>query len=157
MSATRRTVRRYVPEVAVRALRAARARVSEPLAVSGPGAASPRGREPVVEALRKGRSLSEGLVAEVRSLLKRDDVAGATAVAATLRDDPSTRELGLVCSGLVAFHRDYTRLAWAELSQTSPDTWSRYAAAEYARAGVAHGLDEALRAIEALLQAPPRT
>lgn len=154
MSATRRTVRRYVPKAVVRAVRTARSRAGEAVGATQPDA--PRGgREPLVTALRQGRPLSEALVAEVRSLVRRGDHAGATAIAAALRDDPSTEELGRLCSGLVAFHRDWTRLAWDELSRTSRDSWSRHAAAEYARAGVAHGLDDALREIEGLLEEPP--
>ena len=83
-SMPRRLARKYVfPRAAQRG----RSGAGERRDVSGPGSPTKTraGRalgDPLLTALREGRSLTAGLVAEVRDLIGADDITGATAVAA---------------------------------------------------------------------------
>ena len=92
--------------------------------------------EPLIAALREGRSLAGGLVAEVRGRVTEDDISGATAMAAALSRDTTTEAVGHLCFGIVCFHRGYVELAWQKFSSTPPELWSRFAPSEYVRAGV---------------------
>ena len=111
--------------------------------------------EPLIAALREGRSLAGGLVAEVRGRVSEDDISGATAMAAALSRDTTTEAVGHLCFGIVCFHRGYVELAWQKFSSTPPELWSRFAPSEYVRAGVAQDLQAVLRDVKGLLAAPP--
>ena len=74
--------------------------------------------DPLIAALREGRSLADGLVAEVRDRVAADDISGATAMAAALSRDTTTEEVGHLCFGIVSFHRGYVELAWQKFSST---------------------------------------
>lgn len=118
-------------------------------------AGEPVQAEPLIAALRTGRPLSAGLVAEIRDRLRVDDLAGAQAMAATLRDDPATESVGAMCFGIVAFHQGYSQLAWAELASTPRDLWSRFAVSEYVRSGLDQDPDAVLHDVRRLLSSPP--
>lgn len=159
LSMPRRLARKYVsPRTAkgIRALRSRRPGVQgADTAAPSPGSAGTAESDPLLAALRQGRPLTTGLVAEVRERIAAEDFAGATSIAAALTADPSTSEVGHLCSGVVAFHRDYLELAWQHLSVTTPALWSRHAVSEYVRAGVDQDLDTVLAEVRRLVQDPP--
>ncbi len=95
------------------------------------------------------------LVAEVRARIAADDLAGATAMAVDLGKDPSTREVGDLCFGIVAFDRGYTELAWEKFAHLPRDLWSQYAVSAYVSAGIDHDLATVLREVKGLVDAPP--
>jgi hypothetical protein len=99
--------------------------------------------------------LTAGVVAEVRDLIAADDITGATAVAAALTQDPSTRTLGDVCLGIVSFHRGFPELAWHHFSSVPLQLWARYAAFEYVRAGLGQDEEAVLRSVKDLLAEAP--
>ena len=111
--------------------------------------------EPLIAALREGRSLAAGLVAEVRDRVAADDLAGATAMSAALSRDATTAAVGDLCFGIVSFDRGYVELAWQKFATTPVELWSRFAPSEYVRAGVDQDLEAVLRAVKGLLAAPP--
>ncbi len=159
VSMPRRLARKYVPPQVVDRVRALRERGTQvsPTGAGPAGGAKDRAfeTEPLLAALRQGRSLTAGLVDEVRDRLAADDVAGATSMAAALRIDPSTRAVGDLCSGVVAFHGGYLELAWHHLSATPRELWSRHALSEYVRAGVDQDTDNLLGEVRSLLADPP--
>lgn len=159
-SVTRRLARRYLPEEVLGLARRARSAAPAPLRPSGPARipaarAGRHGGDTLVGALVAGRSLTGGLVAEVRGLLADGQITTATSIAAALEHDPSTRDVGALCSGLVAAHRGFTQLAWHELSSTPRDLWSRYAAGELVRAGVVQDWPAARSMVEGLVDEAP--
>ena len=154
LSVPRRLARKYVsPEL--------RKRVRDVQRAASGGGDAEGGRrdrsetEPLIAALREGRSLTAGLVAEIRSRVTAGDLSGATAMAAALSRDPATAEVGNLCFGIVSFHRGFVELAWQQFSSCSRDLWSQYAASEYVRAGVDRDLEAVLREVKALVDAPP--
>lgn len=102
-----------------------------------------------------GKSLTTGLVAEVRARLAAEDFDGATSIAAALEDDPITKDVGALCFGLVAARRGFTRLAWQKLSATPVDLWSRYAADELVRAGLQVDWPGTRAMVERLIETRP--
>src|SRR4051794_14092076 len=110
-----------------------RPRAEQAEETDGPG--EQRG-ELLLSNLVAGKSLTAGLIAEVRARLAAEDYDGATSIAAALEDDPITKDVGTLCFGMVAARRQFTRLAWQKLSATPVDLWSRYAADELVRAGL---------------------
>ena len=159
LSMPRRLARKYVSERTISRVRALRsggsgASSATPAPPAGPVTGSAES-DPLLAALRQGRPLSAGLVAEIRERISAQDFTGATSIAAALAADPSTREVGDLCFGLVAFHRDYVELAWSKLSSTPLDLWSRHATAEYVRAGVDQDLTTLLGEVRKLVDARP--
>jgi len=144
----RRLARRYVPPGVRTAIVAARdgrragttasktrkqgAGASQ-MSAQGPGATE---HDPVVEALRTGRPLTDSLVAQVRSLLASGEPHTASSIAASLRKEPETSALGALTSAVVAFHRGFPALAWSEFAEVSPALRWRHAASEYVRSGI---------------------
>ena len=110
--------------------------------------------EPLIAALREGRSLTGGLVAEVRDRIAAGDISGATAMSAALSRDTTTEAVGNLCFGIVSFHRGFVELAWQKFTSTPSEVWSRFAPSEYVRAGVSQDLEAVLREVKGLLAAP---
>lgn len=95
-----------------------------------------RARATVLESLQQGSSLEHALVAQVRALLRARDVAGAQALAESLRARPDTETLGRLLCGVVAFHRRFLDLAWERLEGLPQLLWAEHAAREYVRTGL---------------------
>jgi hypothetical protein len=115
----------------------------------------PPAREALLRALERGRPLDHALIGQVRSLLSNGQPGAAQSVATGLLLQPETETLGHVASAIVAHRGGYAELAWNHLRALPREAWTRYAAAEYARAGLAAAPDEALREIRALAAADP--
>src|SRR4051812_39795481 len=110
LSVPRRLARKYVsPELRKRVRDVQRAATGggDAAGTGGPDRAE---AEPLIAALREGRSLTAGLVAEIRSRITAGDFSGATAMSAALGKDASTAEVGDLCFGLVSFHRGFVEL-----------------------------------------------
>ena len=107
----------------------------------------------LVTALRHGRPVAEAVALEVRALLAQQRRGQALSVATALRNDPATDRIGDLAAGIVAEHGGYLALAWSHLAPLPPELWTRYAAREYARAGLDQDPDSALRTIRELLAA----
>lgn len=148
-------VARHLPPTAQAGLRRARDLVRG--AAGGPAGDAPAatGDDALVRALRQGKPLGAGLVAEVRGLLRAGDTDGAVSVAAALRRDPSAEVLGHLCSGIVASARGFERLAWSELAEVPLELWSRFAVREYLKAGLVHDPDRVLAQVRTLMADPP--
>lgn len=160
LSMPRRIARKYVSPAVVRRVRALTGTGSAPHGDGTPSRAAGADSgvsepEPLIAALREGRSLTAGLVAEIRDRVTAGDLVGATAMAASLRREDSTRAVGDLCFGIVSFHRGYSELAWQAFSTTPAELWSRFAASEYVRAGIDQDLDTLLARVKGLLDAPP--
>jgi hypothetical protein len=157
LSVPRRLARKYVsPELRKRVHDVRRAATGGEDAAGGGTKRGPGSEtEPLIAALRAGRSLAAGLVAEIRSRVTADDLSGATAMAAALSKDPATAEVGDLCFGIVSFHRGFVELAWQQFSSTPRDLWSQYATSEYVRAGVDQDLPAVLAEVKGLLEAAP--
>lgn len=155
----RRLTRKHLTEAATRRMRAARAVLRGlPAAQDSPappGSDARQEQEPLLAALREGRSLTAGLVDEVRDRLERGDVSGATAMSAALRREPAMAQVGALCFGIVAFHRGFRPLAWHELRTTPRALWSRFAPTEFSQSGVEQDVERALDEVRALLAEPP--
>lgn len=160
---TRRLAATYLPDGAVRRLRATRDAVRRRVRVDEPAAARPPGPPParrrarpasVLESVRRGRPLTAGLVAETRSLLRRGDRAAAQALAASLAEHDETATIGSLCSGLVAAHGGHRALAWHHLRGLPRPLWSRYALREFVRCGLDHEPERALAEVRELLEGP---
>ena len=91
--------------------------------------------DPVIEVLRKGGSLADAVVADVRGLVARGDRDLAMTVAASLRSDPSAAELGDLTTGIVAATGGHLALAWYHLRDLPEPLWARHAAKEWVFAG----------------------
>ena len=123
----RRLARKYVSADLVRRARGIKASATgSPRSgrdvETGPAARTAEA-EPLIAALREGRSLTSGLVAEVRDRVAADDISGATAMAAALSRETTTQAVGHLCFGIVSFHRGYVELAWQKFSSTPTDLW----------------------------------
>ena len=155
MSSVPHRVARHLPPAAQAGLRRARDLVRG--AAGRPADAAPAaGRDDaLVRALRQGKPLGAGLVAEVRGLLRAGDTDGAISVAAALRRDPSASVLGHLCSGIVASSRGFGRLAWSELAEVPLELWSRFAVREYLKAGLVHDPERVLAQVRTLMADPP--
>jgi hypothetical protein len=134
---------------AVSSLRAEPEAAEEPEAVAAPAA------DPILQALERGRNLDQVLIGQVRALLGDGEHDRADSIATSLRRHPETEELGRVAGGIVAYRRGYPELAWHHLRAVPREAWTRFAAAEYARAGLAVAPEEALREIRALSDDDP--
>ena len=159
LSVPRRLARKYVSPELVRRARQVRRSAAGTLApdadAGAPATGGRAGAEPLIAALREGRSLTQGLVDEVRGLVAKGDHSGAIAMSAALGRDASTAEVGDLCFGIVSFDRGYVELAWQRFASAPRDLWSRYAASEYVRAGVDQDLPAVLGEVRALLESPP--
>lgn len=139
----RRLARRYLPPVLRQALRKA-ARAVRGVGVGPatkqptkkpPQQAAPR-HDPMVEALRTGESLEDALVAQIRYLLETGEPHTAASIAASLRKEPKSAEIGALAGAIVAFHRGFPTLAWTEFAAVPRELRWRHAASEYVRSGI---------------------
>src|SRR3954467_6567761 len=134
----RRLARRYLPTVVrtkLHALRGAAGGAPTKQPSSTPSAKQPR-HDPVVEALRTGAPLAEGLMAQIRSLLDAGETHVAASIAASLRKDPEASALGALASAVVAFHRGFSARAWTEFAGVPRELRWHHAASEYVRSGI---------------------
>jgi hypothetical protein len=105
----------------------------------------------VLRALERGRRLDQALISQIRAL----DHDRAGSIATGLRAHPETESLGRVAGAIVAHRQGYHDLAWDLLRGVPREVWTRFAAAEYARSGLAVAPDEVLREIRALAAEDP--
>jgi hypothetical protein len=117
--------------------------------------AEPQPREALVRAIERGRDLDHAIVGQVRALIGAEEHDVARSIAESLRSYPETRALGNAVGGIVAYRQGYVELAWDLLRRVPRETWTRHAAAEYARSGLAEAPDEALAEIRALVAEDP--
>ncbi len=111
--------------------------------------------DPVIEVLRRGGSMTDAVVADVRGLLGRREQDLATTVAASLRSDPATAELGDLTSGIVAASAGHFALAWSHLRDLPESLWVRHAAEEWVRAGFDQESDHARKQLARLADDAP--
>jgi hypothetical protein len=115
----------------------------------------PRPRDALLRSIMRGRDLEHAVVGQVRTLIGADQHDAARSIAESLRSYPETRALGNAVGGIVAYSQGYVELAWDRLRQVPSETWTRHAAAEYARAGLAEAPDEALAEISKVAAEDP--
>jgi hypothetical protein len=141
----RRLARRYLPPAVrkrLRALRAATASVpAKKPSTKKPSAKKsaqqrPTRHSPLVEALRTGAPLADGLLAQIRDLLATGEPHTASSIAASLRKDPTSAQLGALVGAVVAFHRGFPTLAWNEFAAVPRELRWHHAASEYVRSGI---------------------
>jgi hypothetical protein len=111
--------------------------------------------DPLIEALRTGGSLTDGLLSEIRSLLRADRTDEAGSIAAALKSDAQLNGVACLASALVAAHRGCPELAWHEFRNTPAELWERYAAADYVRVGVRLDRDRTLAEVRRLVRSRP--
>jgi hypothetical protein len=111
--------------------------------------------DPLIDVLERGGALDYAVLVEVRALLAGGRVGHALAIAESLLRHRPSSELGRAAAGIIAHHRGYDTLAWTHLRGLPPAMWARLAPAEHVRAGLALAPDEALRAVERLLDQDP--
>ena len=112
-------------------------------------------QDPFIEVLRHGGSLTDAVVADIRGLLARGERDLATAVAASLRTDPDTAELGDLTTGIVAATEGYLALAWSHLRDLPEPVWVRHAAEEWVRAGFDQESEHARKQLARLADEAP--
>jgi hypothetical protein len=120
-----------------------------------PAEDEPAPREALVRALERGRAVNHAIVAQARALIGADEHDAARSIAESLRSYPETRDLGNAVGGIVAYRHGYVDLAWERLRAVPRETWTRHAAAEWARAGLATAPDAALAEIRRLAADDP--
>jgi hypothetical protein len=123
-----------------------------------PAKRPPQEAEPgdaLLRSLMRGRSLDHAVVGQVRALIGADEHDAARAIAESLRGYPETEALGNAVGGIVAYRQGYVELAWDQLRRVPRETWTRHAAAEWARAGLAEAPDEALAEIRRIVADDP--
>jgi hypothetical protein len=144
---------------AIRRVRRAVRRLQAPPAPPKPAprraAAEPEPGDALLRAIMRGRDLEHAVVGQVRTLIGAGEHDAARSIAESLRSYPETRALGNAVGGIVAYRQGYVELAWERLRQVPRETWTRHAAAEYARSGLAEAPDEALAEIRALAADDP--
>jgi hypothetical protein len=122
----------------------------------GGQAANPAQQEQrLIEVLRRGGSLAEAVVAQVRADVSEGRAPAAVAVSNALGRRPETAEVGSLAAGIVAFHRGYPKLAWEKLSRLPVELWAAHAPEEYVRAGLSLDPDTTLAAVRELVAAAP--
>lgn len=129
-------------------------KAAEPAPLNG-AAEEPQPREALLRALERGRDLDHAIVAQVRALISADEHDAARSVAESLRGNHETRALGNLVGGVVAYRQGYVELAWDLLRRVPRDTWTRHAAAEWARSGLAEAPEEALAQLRELVAEDP--
>jgi hypothetical protein len=115
----------------------------------------PRPGEVLVRSLMRGRELEHAVVGQVRTLIGADEHDAARSIAESLRGYPETEALGDTVGGIVAYRQGYVELAWDQLRRVPRETWTRHAAAEWARSGLAEAPDEALAEIRRIAADDP--
>ena len=120
-----------------------------------PAGPDPRANDVLLQAITRGRGLEHAVVAQVRALIGADEHDVARSVAESLRGYPETRDLGNAVGGIVAYRQGYVELAWSLLREVPREVWTRHAAAEYARSGLAEAPEEALAEIRRLAAEDP--
>ena len=108
-----------------------------------------------MRALERGRGLDRAVIAQTRAFIRGGQHHRAESIAEGLRRDEATRPLGLVAGGVVAFHRGYVELAWAQLREVPRELWLEFAAAEYVRSGLAVEPERALEELRRLAADDP--
>ena len=154
LSVPRRLARKYVSPELVRRARDVRRAASGADVDAGREAGS-ADVEPLIAALREGSSLTAGLFAEVRSLVRAGDLDGATSIAAALSRDSATESVGHLCEGYVAFQRNFLELAWQKFADVPLELWSRFAPTAYVRSGIEQDLDTVLGHVRELVALAP--
>jgi hypothetical protein len=153
-----------VPNRAIRRVRRAVGRLRAPAEPAKPAkpAKPPAKRagggqrgDVLLRTIMRGRGLEHAVVGQVRTLIGLGEHDAARAIAESLRGHPETRGLGDTVGAIVAYRQGYVELAWEQLRRAPPDVWTRHAAAEYARSGMAEAPDEALDAIRRLIAEDP--
>jgi hypothetical protein len=89
----------------------------------------------------------------VRGRLADGRDGAAQGLAERLRAQPGGEPLGRLAGGIVAAHRGFHALAWAELEPLPPALWARHAPDEYAQSGLRVAPAAALAALESLARA----
>jgi hypothetical protein len=111
--------------------------------------------DPLIDVLERGGALDHAVLVEVRALLEAGQAGRALAIAESLLRRRQTRELGCAAAGVVAHQRGFDALAWSHLHGLPAATWARLAPAEHVRSGLSLDPDEALLAVERLLDEHP--
>ena len=115
----------------------------------------PRPGDALLRSIMRGRDLGHALVGQARTLIAADEHDAARSIAESLRAYPETEALGNTVGGIVAYRQGYVELAWELLRRVPRETWTRHAAAEWARTGLAEAPDEALAEIRRLTAEDP--
>jgi hypothetical protein len=119
------------------------------------GEEEPEPREALLRAIERGRGVHHALVSQVRTFIGADEHDAARSIAESLKGHPETRDLGNAVGGIVAYRQGYVELAWEQLRQVPRETWTRHAAAEWARSGLATEPETALAELRAIAAADP--
>ena len=119
-----------------------------------PVTAPPAEPVPLLEALRRGGSLDDAVVSQMRHLLDAGEHAAVGSIATSLRRHDDTADLGALVAGVAAERRGYSRLAWSQLGSLPVALWARHAPGEFVRAGLHIDPDAALDAVRALVADP---
>jgi hypothetical protein len=156
MASARRLARRYL-HLLPRRLRPKPKQAAKPRRPRHKPAPTPQAppREALLRSLEIGRDVDHAVVAQARALIAANQPDAAIAVAEGLLRRPATAELGHLVRGIVAYKQGHLELALAELRRTERDTWLRYAAIEYVRAGLQVDPQAALAEIRALAAEDP--
>ena len=107
-------------------------------------------------ALRRGRRRAAPrpdtakVVRRVRARLADGRHGAAQGLAERLRARDGCEDLGRLAGGIVAAHRGFHALAWAELAPLAPALWARQAPDEYAQSGLRVAPAQTLAALRAL-------
>ncbi len=118
-------------------------------------ATGPTVPQPLVEALRRGQGLAQGVVAQVREMVSAGDADGALALALALQSDPGTVEVGRLAAGTIAGLRGYPALAWSDLADLPDTLVLRWAPEEFVRAGLAQDPEATLGRLDEVATADP--
>ena len=120
-------------------------------------AAAAAGHDVLVSALRSGRPFVDSVVAEARQLLDDGEQHAAASIAASLSKEPETASIGALTGAIVAYHRGYLTMCWAEFQRVPEDLRWRYAAAEYVRSGIHADRGRVLDEVRDLVAVRPAT
>ena len=118
------------------------------------GQSAATGQE-ILEVLRRGGSLAEAVVAQVREDVAEGRAPVAVAVSNALARQPETADVGALAAGIVAFRRGFPILAWEKLSRLPVELWAAHAPEEYVRAGLALDAEKTLASVRELVAAEP--
>ena len=124
-------------------------------ATAAPAAAPEPPAVPLLDSLRRGGTLPEAVVRQVRALLDDGQHALATAVASSLQDHDATATLGDLAAGLIAQRRGYPARAWSLLGGLPAELWAVHAADEFTRSGLATDPDATTKALADVIAARP--
>jgi hypothetical protein len=128
---------------------------AEPEPEAQPAEEEPAPRDALLRGLERGRGVEHAIVNQVRALIGADEHDVARSIAESLKRHDETRDLGNAVGGIVAYRQGYIDLAWEDFRHVPRATWTRHAAAEWARAGLATDPDHALAEIRDLTAEDP--